>query len=122
MQHENDYGYIRECEKIPLSFPPQHQDQQPGFEYLMEPKPISKRAWQEKKLRGKTAVITGGDSGIGRAVVYDFVREGAYVAIIYYDEEQDAEETADKVRQMGGEYLLIKGDLKERHFIKECID
>lgn len=122
MQHENDYGYIRECEKIPLSFPPQHQDRQPGFEYLMEPKPISKRAWHEKKLRGKTAVITGGDSGIGRAVVYDFVREGAYVAIIYYDEEQDAKETADKVRQMGGEYLLIKGDLKERCFIKECID
>lgn len=121
MQHENDYGYIRECEKIPLSFPPQHQNRQPGFEYFMEPKPISKRAWHEKKLRGKTAVITGGDSGIGRAVVYDFVREGASVAIIYYDEEQDAKETADKVRQMGGEYLLIKGDLKERCFIKECI-
>lgn len=122
MQHENEYGYIRECEKIPLSFPPQHQDQQPGFEYLMNPKPISKRVWKEKRLKGKNAVITGGDSGIGRAVAYDFVREGASVTVIYYDEEQDANETAEQIRKIGGECLLLKGDLKDLCFVKDCID
>lgn len=94
MRESSEYGYERECRDIPLSFPPQHQDRQPGLEYVMNPRPVSERKRCGRRLEGKTAVITGGDSGIGRAVAYEFVREGAEVAIIYYDEERDAAETA----------------------------
>lgn len=86
MDLDNEYGYTTECENIPFSFPPQHQDRQPGFEYLMTPLPVSERAEDRKRLKDKVAIITGGDSGIGRAVAYDFVREGASVVIIYYDD------------------------------------
>ena len=78
------------CEKMPNAFPPQHQNRQPGLEYLMKPVPISECNEQCRKLEGKVAVITGGDSGIGRAVAYDFVKEGASVTIVYYDEDKDA--------------------------------
>lgn len=115
-------GYVRECEDVPYTFPPQHQDQQPGLEYLMEPRPVSFRKVKKRKLEGKVAMITGGDSGIGRAAAYDFVREGAAVVIVYYDEECDAKETEAKIRQMGGKCLLIQGDLKECCFACECID
>lgn len=69
------YKYIgkrEECEEVNLTFPPQHQDQQPGFEYLMQPRPISENpyATSSQKLKDKVAIITGGDSGIGRAVAY----------------------------------------------------
>lgn len=104
-----------------LSFPPQHQNQQPGLEYLMNPKPISERKKRNRKLENKVAIITGGDSGIGRAVAYDFVKEGAAVVLIYYDEERDAKETEGKIRQSGGKCLLLQGDLRDRDFIKSCI-
>ncbi len=109
------------CGKMPESFPPQHQNRQPGFEYVMTPKPVSECGKSCKKLAGKTAVITGGDSGIGRAVVYDFVKEGASVVIVYYDEDKDAEETAEKIKCLGGKCLLLKGDLKIPEFAEECI-
>lgn len=76
----------------------------------------------EKKLQGKVALITGGDSGIGRAVAYDFVKEGAAVALIYYDEKCDAEETEKVIRQMGGKLLLMQGDLKDRCFVRQCVE
>lgn len=118
----NKYGYISECEDIPVSFPPQHQNRQPGFEYIMDPLPVSERKSCVRKLENKVAVITGGDSGIGRAVAYDFVKEGAAVVIIYYDEDTDAKETEERINQLGGKCLIIKGDLKDRCFASDCIE
>lgn len=109
------------CEKMPNAFPPQHQNRQPGLEYIMRPSPISECNRQCRKLEGKIAVITGGDSGIGRAVAYDFVKEGASIAIVYYDEDKDAENTAERIRQLGGSCLLIKGDLKNPEFARDCV-
>lgn len=109
-------------EKGDYVFPPQHQNRQPGFEYVMKPLPISECGKQCKKLENKIALITGGDSGIGRAVAYDFVKEGASVVIVYYDEETDAKETSEKIRESGGECLLICGDLKDPGFAKYCVD
>lgn len=122
MAQEKSYGCMRECEEIPFSFPPQHQEKQPGMEYLCEPRPISERKRCGRKLEKKVAVITGGDSGIGRAVAYDFVKEGAAVALVYYDEERDARETEEKIHQMGGKVLLMRGDLKDQRFACQCID
>lgn len=109
------------CEKMPNAFPPQHQNRQPGLEYIMKPAPVSECNGKRRKLEGKIAVITGGDSGIGRAVAYDFVKEGASVAIVYYDEDKDAEETAERIRQLGGCCILIKGDLKNPEFAQTCV-
>lgn len=122
MKQNNNYGYIQKCEDIYLTFPPQHQKEQPGLEYIMEPKPISERRQCGRKLENKVAIITGGDSGIGRAVAYDFTREGADVALVYYDEDRDAEETARHVQQLGGRCLLLRGDLKNPVFAKQCVD
>lgn len=110
-----------DCGDFPGKFPPQHQNRQPGLEYLMNPKPVSLKEKRCRKLEGKTAVITGGDSGIGRAVAYDFVREGANVAVVYLDEDKDAKETADTVKRLGGQCLLLKADLKNPDYAKECV-
>lgn len=117
-----------ECQNCPISqtapraFPPQHQDQQPGLEYQMNPRPISECAPSGPRLAGRVALITGGDSGIGRAVAYSFVKEGAKVAIAYYDEDRDAQETAERICQLGGECLLLRGDLKDPAFAKSCVE
>lgn len=117
-----------ECQNCPFgqtaprSFPPQHQNQQPGLEYQMNPRPISECGSSGPRLAGRTALVTGGDSGIGRAVTYAFAKEGAKVAIAYYDEDRDAQETAERVRQLGGECLLLRGDLKDPAFTKDCVE
>lgn len=111
-----------EYNKENRAFPPQHQDRQPGFEYVMKPLPVSECGEKCRKLKNKVALITGGDSGIGRAVAYDFVKEGASVVIVYYDEERDARETAERIEQLGGKALLLCGDLKEPSFAKYCVD
>ncbi len=122
MEQRNKYGCERNCEDIAFSFPPQHQEIQPGLEYIMEPRPVSECGDCGQKLKHKVAIITGGDSGIGRAVAYEFVKEGAAVVIVYYDEERDAKETAERIQQLGGKCLLIQGDLKDRGFAGRCAE
>jgi NAD(P)-dependent dehydrogenase (short-subunit alcohol dehydrogenase family) len=98
--------------------PPQHQDRQPGIEQDMIPGPQFARSSAPLggRLLGKVAVITGGDSGIGRAVAVAFADEGANVVISYLDEEEDARKTKGLVEERGGKVLLIPGDIsKEKH-------
>lgn len=111
-----------DSQKNETAFPPQHQNRQPGLEYIMNPLPVSECGKTCRKLENKVALITGGDSGIGRAVAYDFVKEGASVVIVYYDEEVDAKETAERIEGLGGKCLLICGDLKNPEFAGYCVD
>ncbi len=88
----------------------------------MDPVPTSECGKTYRKLKNKMAMIIGKDSGIGRAVAYDFAKEGACVVIVYYNEERDAKETAKRIEELGGRYLLIQGDLKYSGFAKYCVD
>jgi len=99
------------------------QDRQPGLESEMEPKPevIKKTYRPAGKLEGKVALITGGDSGIGRAVSVHFAKEGADVAIVYLDEEEDARETRRLVEAAGRKCLLLPGDVRVEAFCKEAV-
>lgn len=110
--------------KLPEEFPEQQQEL-PGHEYEMVPRPeiIRPNYRGSDKLRDKVALITGGDSGIGRAVAVHFAREGADVAIVYLDEEQkDAEETKDLVEKEGKKCLLIPGDVRDSGFCTEAVN
>jgi len=100
--------------------PPQHQKKQPGIESEMVPRPAYEGEKTDvfSKLAGKVAVITGGDSGIGRAVAVAFAREGANVAISYLDEHEDAKETKWQVEQTGQKCLLLPGDISAE---QQCI-
>lgn len=93
--------------------PPQSQDRQPGLESAMHPPPASfMKGWQGSgKLTGKVALVTGGDSGIGRAVAIGFAKEGADVAILYLDEVEDANETARRIAAEGRRCVLIAADI-----------
>lgn len=95
--------------------PAQSQDTMPADEHKMDPAPdYAPRHPGVGKLKGKVAFISGGDSGIGRAVAVLFAREGANVAIAYLEERQDAEDTKRLVEEEGGKALLIEGDLGNR--------
>ncbi len=113
------YPYIGkevQCEEVPIAFPPQNQTRQPGLEYLMTPRPIfdNPNYIGSGKLRNKVAIISGGDSGIGRAVAVAFAKEGADVTIAYLDEHRDALETKDVINRLGRCCLLIPGDLRSK--------
>jgi NAD(P)-dependent dehydrogenase (short-subunit alcohol dehydrogenase family) len=110
-------------DKKPTSVPDQHQAEQPGKEYKMDPEPeIIRDSYRgSDKLKGKTALITGGDSGIGRAVAVHFAREGADVAIVYLNEDKDAQDTKKMVEAEGRRCLLLAGDLREEAFCKQIV-
>lgn len=117
------FGQETKCKQVPITFPPQHQDTQPGLEYVMNPIPISDNPDYKGsgKLTDKVAIITGGDSGIGRAVAIGFAKEGADVAIVYLYERQDAETTQQMVEKYGRRCLLIEGDLRYPDFSVEAV-
>lgn len=103
--------------------PPQHQERQPGIESEMTPRPeAEEQGYQASgKLKGKVALITGGDSGIGRATAILFAKEGADVSVVYYDEHEDAKETKKQVEQEGRRCLLIAGDIGDETFCQEAV-
>jgi NAD(P)-dependent dehydrogenase (short-subunit alcohol dehydrogenase family) len=104
-------------------FPPQHQEK-PGIESRMHPRPLyyAPTYRGSGKLSGKVALITGGDSGIGRSVAVLYAREGADVAIVYLRVEQsDAEETRQAVEAEGGKCLLIAGDVRKSSFCDRAV-
>lgn len=101
----------------------QTQSRQPGIEHEMDPKPVIIRDGYRGsgKLEGKVALITGGDSGIGRSVAVHFAREGADVAIVYLSEGTDAQATKKMVEAEGKCCLLISGDLRDEKFCKDVV-
>lgn len=105
------------------SFPPQHQDQQPGIESQMNPRPISisDNYRSSSKLENKVALISGGDSGIGRAVALAFAKEGANVVISYLNEHADAGETKNLVEETGKRCLIIAGDIGNETFCQQVV-
>lgn len=117
------FGYKTECKKIPITFPPQHQPVHPGLEVLMHPKPIfnDPKYVGSGKLKNKVVLITGGDSGIGRAVSLAFAKEGADISIVYLNEHVDATETKALIEAQGRKCILIAGDLREESFCKRIV-
>jgi NAD(P)-dependent dehydrogenase (short-subunit alcohol dehydrogenase family) len=109
--------------EIPSTIPGQTQERQPGIEGQMRPRPVYDTDEPGfGRLQGKVAIITGGDSGIGRAVAIMFAKEGANVAIVYLDEHGDAQETAEQIRRYGKDPLLIATDLSEEVNCKNVIE
>ena len=130
-----DYSYGNQCynyyDKIGVQSktyqilaPEQEQPIQPGMEYLMTPRPIfDNPAYKgSDKLKGKVAIITGADSGLGRAAAIAFVKEGAKVVIPYYNEHKDAMETKNYIECLGGECLILSGDIADKSFSKQIVE
>jgi NAD(P)-dependent dehydrogenase (short-subunit alcohol dehydrogenase family) len=103
-------------------FPKQHQPK-PGDEAKLDPAPMYDAPYYKgsEKLKDKVAIVTGGDSGIGRAVAVLFAREGADVAIVYLSEHEDAEETKRAVEAEGRKAYLISGDVSDRQFAQGAV-
>ncbi|MCZ4319767.1 SDR family oxidoreductase [Aequorivita viscosa] len=109
---------MKKDEKIP-----NQSQSQPGKQSKMHPKPeiIRKNYKGSEKLKGKIALITGGDSGIGRSVAVHFAREGAKIAIVYLEENNDAKTTKKLVEAEGSKCIIIAGDLKDADFCKKAV-
>ncbi|WP_242921822.1 SDR family oxidoreductase [Pontibacter liquoris] len=110
-------------ENKPESLPAQEQEKQPGDQYKMKPEPevIRKSYKGSEKLQNKVALITGGDSGIGRSVAVHFAREGADVAIVYLNENKDAQDTKKLVEKEGRKCLIIAGDVGDEAFCQQAV-
>ncbi len=110
--------------KYQILAPEQEQKRQPGMEYLMTPRPIfdNPNYKGSGKLKDKVAIITGADSGLGRAAAVAFVKEGAKVVIPYYDEDIDAYETKEYIEKLGGECLLLSGDITDKKFCQKIVN
>ena len=107
----------------PKTMPAQKQDTQPGRERFMAPKPDYEPKYPGVgKLKGKVALITGGDSGIGRAVAVAMAREGARIAIVYLNEHKDANATRDLVVREGGTAIILSGDVGDEDFCEAAVD
>ncbi len=110
--------------KYEIMAPEQEQKKQPGVEYLMTPKPIfdNPNYIGSNKLKDKVAIITGGDSGLGRAAAIAFAKEGANVVIPYLDEHVDANETKNCIEKIGRKCLLLSGDITDKKFCKKIVE
>lgn len=108
----------------PTTLPPQHQDTQPGQQGDMQPPPASEAEHYRgsARLAGKVAIVTGGDSGIGRAVAICFAKEGAHVAVLYLNEHDDAEATRAHVEAAGVQCLTFAGDLGDPAVVAQAVD
>jgi len=117
------FGSEINCEEVPITFPPQKQNRQPGLEYLMIPRPVYDNPHYigTGKMNNKVAIISGGDSGIGRAVAVAFAKEGADLVIAYFDEHEDARETKQAIEHYGQRCLLISGDLRNKNHCQYVI-
>ncbi|MGD6896716.1 SDR family oxidoreductase [Bacillus infantis] len=104
--------------------PPQTQSQQPGIEKEMDPEPVYELESHvgSGKLKGKVALITGGDSGIGRAVAIGYAKEGANIAIAYLNEDEDAEETKHRIEELGVKCTLHAGDIADESFCFQVVE
>lgn len=105
-------------------FPPQEQDEQPGITSEMNPEPIhvDPKYKGSGKLENKAVLITGGDSGIGKAAAIYFAKEGADVAIVYLNEDNDADDTRRQIEDEGRKCLLIPGDVGDESFCKTAVE
>lgn len=117
-------GYKDENVKAPITFPMQHQNVQPGMEYLMNPLPIFDNPdyIPSGKLNGKVVIVSGGDSGIGRAISVLFAKEGADIVIPFLNETKDANLTKENVEKYNKRCLLIKGDLRDEKFSQYIVN
>src|SRR3954471_11669770 len=104
-------------------WPAQHQTRQPGIESEMRPQPRSDSADYRPagKLEELVALITGGDSGIGRAVAIAFAKEGADIAIVYLNEHDDARATKERIEQLGRRCITLAGDVGDPSFCDDAI-
>ncbi|ATD55098.1 SDR family oxidoreductase [Clostridium chauvoei] len=112
-------------EKLKIQISGQHQNKQPGEEHLMNPAPIynlTNYSHPALKLKDKVAIITGGDSGIGRAIAIAYAKEGAKIAIVYLNEHEDANKTKTLIEDFNGECILIPGDIGEEDFCIKAIN
>jgi len=123
MQNARD-PYMNSHPNTPAGFPAQSQQTQPGSEKMMNPAPAvdNPNYKASGKLMNKVAIITGGDSGIGRAIAIAFAKEGADVLIAYYSEEEDANETLNMVQNAGRRCVLVKCDLKDETSSKKVVN